>query len=257
MFRKQRQGSGYVTASIAILGLAGLGIFDLFSGARRALQEKQSMFERIGRFFSPARTSPLWVRIMPYAFFLFPGITVFLITGAGWEYTQQQCVLWNRLPHHAGRVYLIPGISSRQRQVRRVPDRSCHNRHPVDAQVKRDYPRTQVCGRRLSSCPSTPSRFGRPLKSAKNATILRSSRVDSLTEFKHYDAERNNEETLQYMAFKTGGGTDREGRGKGIHWHIENDIEYISTDDPHLEQEIPVGARSSMPIPANRGICRC
>ncbi len=41
------------------------------------------------------------------------------------------------------------------------------------------------------------------------------------------------------MAFKTGGGTFREGRGKGIHWHIENDIEYIATDDPHLEQEIP------------------
>ena len=41
------------------------------------------------------------------------------------------------------------------------------------------------------------------------------------------------------MAFRTGGGTVREGRGKGIHWHVENDIEYIATDDPHLEQEIP------------------
>ncbi len=41
------------------------------------------------------------------------------------------------------------------------------------------------------------------------------------------------------MAFKTGGGTHREGQGKGIHWHIENQVEYIATDDPHLEQVIP------------------
>ena len=45
------------------------------------------MFERIGRFFSPARSAPMWVRIMPYAFFAFLGVTTFLIAGAGWEYT--------------------------------------------------------------------------------------------------------------------------------------------------------------------------
>jgi mono/diheme cytochrome c family protein len=36
---------------------------------------------------------------------------------------------------------------------------------------------------------------------------------------------------------KTGGGTAREGLGRGIHWHIENDVRYFATD-AH-DQEIP------------------
>ena len=62
---------------------------------------------------------------------------------------------------------------------------------------------------------------------------------NSVKEIKTYDAAKNNELSTTYLSFKTGGGTQREGLGKGIHWHIENDIEYISTDDPHLQQEIP------------------
>ena len=63
--------------------------------------------------------------------------------------------------------------------------------------------------------------------------------ANSVKEIKTYDAAKNNELTTTYLSFKTGGGTQREGLGKGIHWHIENDIEYIYTDDAHLQQEIP------------------
>ena len=60
-----------------------------------------------------------------------------------------------------------------------------------------------------------------------------------MKEIKTYDAAKNNELTTTYLSFKTGGGTQREGLGKGIHWHIENDIEYIYTDTSQLQQEIP------------------
>ncbi|MFQ5576627.1 MAG: c-type cytochrome domain-containing protein, partial [Anaerolineae bacterium] len=62
---------------------------------------------------------------------------------------------------------------------------------------------------------------------------------DSLREFKRYDAAKNDELSITYLLFKTGGGTLREGRGKGIHWHIENKVEYIATDGHPLEQQIP------------------
>jgi hypothetical protein len=40
-----------------------------------------------------------------------------------------------------------------------------------------------------------------------------------------------------YLTLKTGGGTKRLGLGRGIHWHIENDISYYATDPE--EQDIP------------------
>ncbi|NIN65339.1 MAG: hypothetical protein GTO63_11700, partial [Anaerolineae bacterium] len=40
-----------------------------------------------------------------------------------------------------------------------------------------------------------------------------------------------------YLTMKTGGGTSRQGLGRGIHWHIENQIFYFALDAE--EQEIP------------------
>jgi hypothetical protein len=40
-----------------------------------------------------------------------------------------------------------------------------------------------------------------------------------------------------FLMMKTGGGTQREGRGYGIHWHIENKVEFIAEDE--LKQTIP------------------
>ena len=34
-----------------------------------------------------------------------------------------------------------------------------------------------------------------------------------------------------YLIMHTGGGTSREGRGKGIHWHIENKVEYVTVGE--------------------------
>ncbi len=196
------------------------------------------MFERIGRFFSPARTSPLWVRIMPYAFFLFAGITVFLIMGAGWEYTNSNAfcgtachtmpaeyISFLESPHanvkcvecHIGRATIATQLTRKSKEITHVLKYAGAGYH-LPVYTKSFRPATEVC----EKCHN-PEKFS----------------ADSLREFKHYDAEQNNEELLQYMSFKTGGGSVREGRGKGIHWHIENDIEYISTDDPHLQQEIP------------------
>jgi hypothetical protein len=60
---------------------------------------------------------------------------------------------------------------------------------------------------------------------------------DSLREIKQYSPDKTNTPTTLYLVMKTGGGSEREGLGRGIHWHIQNRIEYLPLDPE--EQEIP------------------
>ena len=47
------------------------------------------MFERISRFITPDRSSPLWLRLMPYFTLVVAGLAAFVLAGAGWEYTNR------------------------------------------------------------------------------------------------------------------------------------------------------------------------
>ncbi len=47
----------------------------------------------------------------------------------------------------------------------------------------------------------------------------------------------HNTPSQTYLIMKTGGGSKREGLGRGIHWHIVNKVEYYPLDE--LDQEIP------------------
>jgi len=53
----------------------------------------------------------------------------------------------------------------------------------------------------------------------------------------HYAEDEANTRTTTYMLLKIGGGTTRQGQGRGIHWHIQNVVEYIATDPQR--QNIP------------------
>jgi len=60
---------------------------------------------------------------------------------------------------------------------------------------------------------------------------------DSLREIKRFGDDPNNTPTSIYLVLKTGGGSKRQGLGRGIHWHIENRVLYYPTDTE--EQTIP------------------
>ncbi|MGD2050383.1 MAG: hypothetical protein PVH03_12840, partial [Chloroflexota bacterium] len=60
---------------------------------------------------------------------------------------------------------------------------------------------------------------------------------DSLREVRTFQTDQENSLVHTYLIMKTGGGSKREGLGRGIHWHIENEVRYLATDS--LEQEIP------------------
>ncbi len=50
--------------------------------------------------------------------------------------------------------------------------------------------------------------------------------------------EENTNNTTTYVILHTGGGLAEEGGGKGIHWHVENEIWYVAQDS--LKQDIPL-----------------
>jgi len=61
--------------------------------------------------------------------------------------------------------------------------------------------------------------------------------MDSVKVIHHYKEDEQNTQEFVTLILKTGGGSKREGLGKGIHWHIENQVWYIATDK--LYQNIP------------------
>ena len=60
---------------------------------------------------------------------------------------------------------------------------------------------------------------------------------DRVVTIKHYSDDAANTPVNTLLVMKVGGGTQRQGQGLGIHWHIENKVEYIATDP--LKQNIP------------------
>jgi hypothetical protein len=162
----------------------------------------------------------------------------FLIGGAGWEYTNssQFCgtachtmppeyTSYLNSPHanvkcvecHIGRATIATQFFRKAQDISHVVQ-FVGAEYEVPIYSKKLRPASQVC----EKCHN-PQKFS----------------SDSLTTIKSYDAQRNNELEETHLSFKIGGGSHREGLGKGIHWHIENMVEYIATDDPHLEQVIP------------------
>ncbi len=72
---------------------------------------------------------------------------------------------------------------------------------------------------------------------------------DKIVTLKEYAMDQQNTLIQTTLVLKTGGGTAREGLGKGIHWHIQNPIVFTYTDDqkqdiPYIEVTNPDGTKT-------------
>lgn len=67
---------------------------------------------------------------------------------------------------------------------------------------------------------------------------------DTVREIRHFESDMDSTEQRIYLILKTGGGERDRGLGYGIHWHIENPVEYIATDE--RKQDIP-WVRTTLP----------
>ncbi|MCB0109123.1 MAG: NapC/NirT family cytochrome c [Caldilineaceae bacterium] len=197
------------------------------------------MLERLNNFITPERSASLAKRLMPYGILIFAGLVAFAVAGAGWEYTNRsefcgtachtmppEYLSYLESPHanvkcvecHIGRATIAEQFTRKAQDITHVV-RFVGADYEVPIYSKKLRPASQVCER----CHN-PEKFS----------------PNSLTTIRTYDAAKNNELSEIHLSFKTGGGTQREGRGKGIHWHIENQVEYIAEEaEPQLDQEIP------------------
>jgi nitrate/TMAO reductase-like tetraheme cytochrome c subunit len=198
------------------------------------------MRERIRRalrnFFFPPAGSSRWLRILPYATL---GVLTLIVLIAGvyaWDYTNSptfcgtvchtmppEFTAYLVSPHaridcvecHIGRGFIATRISRKAGDLQHIIATVFHTyEFPIRAESMR--PARETCER----CHS-PDKFS----------------DDSLRATVHFGDDPANTPTTTYLVLKTGGGSRREGLGRGIHWHIENPILFLALDPE--EQEIP------------------
>jgi len=190
----------------------------------------------VKRFFFPPAGSPTWLKIAPYA--TLGLLTLFLLTAAayGWEYTNSpefcgtschtmppEYTAYLVSPHaridcvdcHIGKGFIATRITRKAGDLKHVTATLFHNyEFPIRAGDLR--PARETC----ELC-HFPDKFS----------------DDSLREIKSYANDLDNTPISTYLTLKTGGGSERQGLGRGIHWHIQNKIQYLPTDPE--EQSIP------------------
>jgi nitrate/TMAO reductase-like tetraheme cytochrome c subunit len=196
----------------------------------------KGFLQRVKRFFFPQAGSPRWVRVLPYAVL---GLLTFVVLIAGaytWEYTNspQFCgtschtmppeySAYLASPHarvdcvdcHIGRGFIATRITRKAGDIRHVTATAFRSyEYPIRARELR--PARETC----EKC-HFPEKFS----------------DDSLREVKSFLPDRANTAISTFLVLKTGGGSQRQGLGRGIHWHIENKIEYLTTDPE--QQDIP------------------
>jgi hypothetical protein len=198
------------------------------------------MFRRIKisikKFFFPPANSPRWMLILPFATL---GILVVLVLvgGAyGWDYTNSpafcgttchtmppEYAAYQASPHarvacvecHIGREFIGNQIFRKAGDLRHIFATTFGTyEYPIMAGNMR--PARDTC----EKC-HTPEKFS----------------DDSLRVITHFQDNPENTPYSTTLVLKTGGGAKREGLGRGIHWHIENQVEYYATDE--LDQNIP------------------
>ena len=191
-------------------------------------------FAKLKNFFFPPHGTPRRMLILPYSVLAI--LTLSLLVGGayGWDYTNspefcgESChtmppeyAAYQVSPHarisctecHIGREFIGNQIFRKAGDVRHIVAMTFQTyEYPIRSKHMRPAP--EIC----EQCHS-PEKFS----------------DDSLRTITRYYPDQKDYNI--YLVLKTGGGSKREGLGRGIHWHIENPVYYYPVDDE--KQEIP------------------
>jgi len=193
--------------------------------------------QAIRAFFVPAAGARLWRRLLPWATLTAVAIVVFSGGSTVWEYTNspQFCgtschtmppeySAYQVSPHarilcvecHIGRDFMGGGFVLRKAGDLKHVFATVFTTYKFPIRADEMRPARETCER----CHS-PEKFA----------------ADSLKEIKRFGTDVNNTPTSIYLTLKTGGGSTRQGLGKGIHWHIQSEVYYLPEGE--TEQTIP------------------
>ena len=189
------------------------------------------------RIFKWLRSIPrpvAWVVVVGCLLFMMAFAVVF--TATAWEYTNSpefcgttchtmppEYTAYQVSPHariacvdcHLGQDSFRQAVPAKAKEITHVTN-ALFNTYEPPIYVKNLRPARDTC----EKCHN-PDKFS----------------FDSLAQFSRFATDEQNSEDRYYMSFKTGGGKEEQGLGRGIHWHIDSEV-YYYTDDP-LKQTIP------------------
>jgi mono/diheme cytochrome c family protein len=190
----------------------------------------------IRRFFFPPEGSSIWIRLLPYATLGVLSLAVLVAGAYAWDYTNSppfcgtvchtmppEYTAYLTSPHaridcvecHIGRGFIATRVTRKAGDIKHILALAFHEyTFPIRATDLR--PARETCER----C-HFPEKFS----------------DDSLRQILHYADDVDNTPTTTYLVLKTGGGSKRQGLGRGIHWHIVNQVYYLPLDPE--EQSIP------------------
>ena len=186
--------------------------------------------------FFPPDDVPRWQKVLPYGILGLLTLVVLVSSTYAWEYTNS--------PEFCGTVcHTMP------------PEYTSYLTSPharidcVDCHIGKGFIATRIT-RKAGDAKHIISLLFKDYEYPITAGELRPAREtcerchfpekfsdDSLREIKSYGSDLNNTPITTYLVMKTGGGTKRMGLGQGIHWHVENTVNYLAADP--REQEIP------------------
>lgn len=187
-------------------------------------------------FFPPPNTH-IVIRLLPFGILLVIFIGVGLFTTHAWEYTNTSEFCGTAC--HTMPPQYITHINS---DHARVTCEECHlGRAELGTQIIRKIEYSWQTGSAMVlnnyHYPIVAQNMRPARDVCETCHYPQVFSHDTLIEFKHFAQDVNNTETTTYLIMKTGGGSEREGLGYGIHWHIENPVLFYPTDE--RMQEIP------------------
>ncbi len=187
--------------------------------------------------FLPPPSTNIAIRLLPYGIILVVIIGIGLATTKAWEYTNTSVFCGTAC--HTMPPQHVTHINS---DHARVTCEECHlGRADLGTQIIRKIEYSYQTGSAMVLNNYHYPIIARNMRPARDVCetchFPQVFANDTLIEFDHFGQDENNTETTTYLVMKTGGGSEREGLGYGIHWHIENPVSFYATDE--RMQEIP------------------
>jgi nitrate/TMAO reductase-like tetraheme cytochrome c subunit/mono/diheme cytochrome c family protein len=187
-------------------------------------------------FFPPPERS-IGMKLLPYGIIIIFFIAIGLFTAEAWEYTNTSDFCGTTC--HTMPPQYVTHLNS---DHARVTCEDCHlGRAKLGTQIIRKIEYSYQTGSAMILNNYEYPIIARNMRPARDVCetchFPEVFSNDTLIDFKRYAQDKNNTESTTYLIMKTGGGSEREGLGYGIHWHIENPVLYYPTDE--RMQEIP------------------
>jgi len=198
------------------------------------MEKKRGWFKNL--FFPPHDASPVR-RILPYAIIVIIGLALTLGTTTAWQYTNTSKFCGTAC-HTMPPEYVTHINSSHVR----VTCEECHlGRTELGEQIVRKIQYSWLTGSAMVTgnyeYPIIARNMRPSVDVCETCHYPELFSDDSLVQLKRYGYDEKSSLSYVYLIMKTGGGTKREGLGRGIHWHIENPVEFLATDPE--KQNIP------------------